>query len=292
VDPFGREFMISLGCALENMMVAAGPHGFTAKPTFFPDAADPNHIARLDLTSAGAVGSALHDTISHRHTNRAAYTDTPVPPETLAAMSSLNDDPDVLVVWFTSAAEKKSFAEMTIKATEAFIADTQQSIDSFAWWRGDWSELQRRKDGITMDAAGLPPLTRALGKLMLDISRSTNDSTWLANTKNPQVSTAAAFGMIAVLDHRADDQRLKTGRLYQRLQLWATANNLAMQPLNQTVERRDRELELSIEPVIGQLIQGFMPDAKWQPMMPFRIGYADETALKSPRRPAADVVLV
>jgi len=290
VDPFGRELMISLGCALENLTLAAGPNGFAATPALFPDPADPTHIARLDLTAIPPTQSALFDAIPNRHTNRAAYHDTPVTAETLAAMASLNDAADVAVIWLDSPELKQSFNTVTVAATEAFIADTEQSVEDFAWWRGDWEELQRHKDGITIDAAGLPPLTRALGKLMPDISRATSDSTWLSNTKNTQLSNSAAFGIIVALDHRSDAQRLQTGRLYQRLHLWATGNRLAMQPLNQSVERRDRELQRNLEPVTGRPLDALMPDPKWQAVMPFRIGYPAETALASPRRPAADVV--
>jgi len=188
--------MISLGCALENMVLAAGPNGFAPSLALFPDPADPNHIARIDVTAATAAKSVLYDAIPNRRTNRAAFRETPIPAEALAALTGLNDDLDLAVIWLTSPEEKSSFAALTTVSTEAFIADAGQSVDSFKWWRGDWDELQHRKDGITMDAAGLSPLTRALGKLMPNISRSTSDSTWLSSTKNPQLSTAAAFGII------------------------------------------------------------------------------------------------
>lgn len=291
VDPLGRELVISLGCALENLMVAAGPNGFAATLTPFPDLADPTYVARIDLAPAAVAGSALFDAIPDRHTNHAAFEDTAMAAETLAAMAGLNDAADVAVVWLTLPEAKRGFSELTIAATEAFIADTEQSVDSFAWWRGDWDELQRRKDGITLDAAGLPSLTRALGKIMPDISRASFDDSWLKNTKDPQLSTAAAFGVIVARDHESGSQRLEAGRLYQRLHLWATVEGLAMQPINQTVERRDRELEAGLSSEIGPALAELLAEPGWQAVMPFRIGYPKETALKSPRRPAEDVVL-
>lgn len=206
-------------------------------------------------------------------------------------MAGLNDAADVAVVWLTSPEQKRAFAESTIAATEAFIADAEQSVDNYTWWRGDWDELQRRRDGITLDAAGLPPLTRALAKLMPDLSRAGSDEAWLKSTKDPQLSTAAAFGVLVARDHRAAGQRLQAGRLYQRLHLWATAEGLAMQPLNQTVERRDRELSAGLAPAIGPALDALLPEPGWQAVMPFRLGYPTAPPLKSPRRPAAEVVL-
>jgi len=289
-DPLGRELVISLGCALENLVLAAGPNGFVASPALFPNPADLNHVAHVALVPGEPVTSALYDAIPNRRTNRAAYTDTPVASETLAAMTKLNDEADLGIVWLTSPEEKRSFAALTVTATEAYIADTEQSIDSFKWWRGDWDALQEHKDGITIDAGGLPPLTRALGKLLPAMSREANDKFWLDGTKDPQVSTAAAFGIIVTRDHRAADQRLKAGRFYQRLNLWATSEGLAMHPINQTVERRDRELQIGIAPEIGRALDAFMPEAGWQAALPFRLGYPEKKALESPRRPAEDVV--
>lgn len=290
-DALGRELIISLGCALENLLLAAGPNGLAATSALFPDPADPNHAARIDLAPGKTAASALFDAIPNRHTDRAAYKQTPVAAESLAEMTALNDAADVSIVWFTAQPERRAFADLTVKATEAYIADTGQSVDSFAWWRGDWDELQRRKDGVTLDAAGLPPLTRALGKLLPDISRAQSDDAWLKGTKDPQVSTAAAFGVIVVRDHRDAVQRLQTGRFYQRMHLWTTANALAMQPLNQTVERRDRELAADLPPEIGRALDALMPEPGWQAVMPFRIGHPAQTPRKSPRRPAEEVVL-
>jgi len=148
-----------------------------------------------------------------------------------------------------SPAGKGSFADLTIGATETYISDTVMSIDSFARWRGAWDELQRRKDGITLDAAGLPLHIRAfVNKMMPHLSRAASDEAWLKSTKDPQLSTAAAFGVIVARNHEDAVQRLQVGRIYQRLHLWATIEGLAVQPINQTVDRRDRELSAGLPP--------------------------------------------
>lgn len=290
-DPLDRELVVSLGCALENIVLAAGPNGLAAMVTTYPDQSQPTYAARVELSPIEPAGSALYDAIPDRHTNRAAYKDDPVIENTLAAIAALNLDADIDVVWLTSPEQMRSFTDLTILATETFIADTEQSVDSYKWWRGDWDELQREKDGITLDAAGIPTLTRAFVKLMPDLSRAKSDEAWLKATVDPHLSTAAAFGVLVARDHRSDAQRLQVGRLWQRMHLWATVEGLAMQPLNQTVERRDRELSLEIAPDIGDALAALMPEPAWQAVMPFRVGYPEEPALKSPRRPAEDVVV-
>ena len=290
IDPLRREMHLSLGCALENLLVTAAPRGYRYELLMLPNPRDTAHIATIRLRPGTVPVSPLYAAIPERHTNRGPYhTARAVGAGTLRGMQALNTVPELAVVWYTGTAEKQAFSALMIRATEAFIADRQQSIDDFAWWRGDWAELQRKKDGITLDASGLPLLTRTFGKVLPAQTRASNDQTWLNNTRNPQLSTAAAFGIIVA--RRPRDRRLwlEAGRLWQRMHLWGTTEGLAMQPLNQKVERAEREQTAGLRPEIGGSLQALLPGHGWHPLMPFRIGYPTIEALKSPRRSARDV---
>jgi hypothetical protein len=78
---------IGLGCALENMSLAAAAEGYAADVQLLPNPADATHAARLTLTPAATQASALYTAIPARHTDRSAYdTARPVAAETLAAV--------------------------------------------------------------------------------------------------------------------------------------------------------------------------------------------------------------
>jgi hypothetical protein len=289
IDPLRRELGLSLGCALENLVLAGPPNGKTPTVTLLPDPADTTHVARVDLTSTPAAVSPLFATIPDRHTNRAAYhRGRPVPRGTLDGLQGLIDTADTEVVWFTTAEQTRAFGDLTVRATEAIIADPQQAADDYAWYRAAWSELQAKKDGITIDAAGLAPLIRTLGKL-LPASRGQNDDAWLRATRDTQVPTAAAFGTLVVRDPLDPAQRLQTGRIWQRMHLWATTKGLAMQPLNQVEERVDRERTAGLSPEFSHAMAGMLP-AGWHAVFSFRIGYPTADAPPSPRRPVEHVV--
>jgi hypothetical protein len=83
-------------------------------------------------------------------------------------MTSLaaSDRPDARLFWFPSARDRGPIGELLVAATEAIVADPGQSASDCAWFRQDRDELQRRRDGITLDAAGLSDLTAALAKLL------------------------------------------------------------------------------------------------------------------------------
>ena len=43
------------------------------------------------------------------------------------------------------------------------------------WYRATWQDIQQHRDGITLDAAGLPDLTRAIGKMLPPVSQEQQD---------------------------------------------------------------------------------------------------------------------
>jgi nitroreductase len=290
MDPLDREMHLSLGCAIENLVLAGPPNGMAPSVSLMPDPADRTHVARVDLVPTHESASPLFAAIANRHTNRAAYDTTrAVTQRRLDALSSLIDVPDAELVWFTRGADKRVFGDLTTRATEAIIADPRQAADDYAWYRTSWHDIQSRKDGITIDPSGQTPLIRALAKIM-PVSRQQNNDGWLSGTRGTQIPTAAAFGAIVVRDPLDTLQRLKVGRIWQRLHLSASATGLAVQPLCQIPERIDRERSAGLPAHFTTAMAAMLP-AQWHPIMTFRIGYPTTDALLSPRRPARDVVL-
>jgi nitroreductase len=291
MDPLRREMYISLGCALENLALAAQAAGLAPSVRVTPDPTDPTLAASVQLGSAAPVDSPLYRAIPDRHTNRGPYrTGRPVPGGVLDEMAALATESDTGVVWWTAAQDKRTFADVTVRATEAIVADPAQAADDYRWWRGTRAEIQHFQDGITLDASGLPPLIRAAGKLMPNQTRAEYGASWITSTRDTHVATAAAFGAVVVHDPADHAQRVRAGRVWQRLHLWATARGLAVQPLNQMLERADRERATGQQPVFGTAVAALMPERGWAPVMPFRIGYPTIHPLPSPRRPAGDVI--
>jgi hypothetical protein len=290
IDSLRREMYISLGCALENLTLAAVAHGFAPAVQVMPDPADLTLAARVDLAPGRDAASPLYAAIPARHTDRAPYSPRMVAPETLSTMGSLIELPDVAVIWFTSAEARRTFSDLTLRATQAIIADPAQAADDFIWYRTSWSELQTRKDGVTLDAAGIGNVLRLLGKLV-PVSREQSDQGWLTATRDTQLPTAAAFGTLAVRDSRNNTHRIQAGRTWQRMHLWATTQGIALQPLNQMVERAEREQTAGLEPEFTRAIAALLPDPAWQMVMPFRIGYPTQEAFLSPRRSAEEVTV-
>jgi nitroreductase len=292
VDPFARELHVGLGAALENLVLAAEANGLSPSVSLTPRGAGSAHVARVELSRAPRRVSDLYAQIPRRHTNRYAYVaDRPVPRAMLYRMSALAEAADdARLVWFTTARDRELIGELLVQATEAMVADPDQSASDYSWFRQDWDELQRRRDGITLDAAGLPDLTAALGKLLPPQSREATGESWLRATRDRHTATAAAYGIVAVRDAADVRQQLEGGRLLERVHLWAASEELGLHHMNQLTERADRERQLGLAPRFGDAVSDLVPSG-WQALATFRLGFPTHTARKSPRRPIEAVIL-
>jgi hypothetical protein len=299
-DPYLREMHIGLGCALENITRAARASGYDVAVTLSPGrltapAASfrPALVATLNLAPARPRPDALSAAIPRRHTDRGAYQAArPVPTEMLQAMwATFQDDTDLRLFLFSAPAERKQFGEVVIRATEAIITDPAMVAASDRWFRHRWAEVQRRRDGLTLDTAGLGPLVTAVAKLLPAASAATSHRYWLDATRDVQVPGTPLFGLIAVRDLYDRPQALRAGQRWQRLHLLATSQGLAMQPINQPVEMVDRERELGSPPRAAATLAALTGDPAWLPTFAFRVGFPTRPAGPSPRRPLDAVAL-
>jgi hypothetical protein len=156
---------------------------------------------------------------------------------------------------------------------------------------GPGKRLAREAKGIVNHLINGWQVQRALAKMLPPQSPEDNDQFWLKITREVHVATAAAFGILAVGDQDDCSQRIRCGRIWQRMHLWATTQGLAMHPLNQMPERAAREQVLGVEPRFGNALRELMGDQQWQALMVFRIGYPIREALASPRRSIEAVVI-
>jgi hypothetical protein len=299
-DPYLRELHIGLGCAIENMARAARAYGYEASVTLRegtlagPSSPPrPEPVAALELAPARPRPDALFDAMGRRHTDRAAYdVARPVPAEVLEAMwESFKDEPEVRLFLFSAAGERRQFGAAVIAATERIVADPRMVEDSQRWFRHRWADVERLRDGPTLDAAGLPGWMTSAAKMLPAPSPETSHRHWLDATRDVQVPASALFGLIAVRGLYDRAQALRAGRLWQRLHLLAVSRGLAMQPINQPVELVDRERALGREPRATGTLDALTGAADWKPTFAFRMGFPTRPAPPSPRRPLEAVVV-
>ena len=300
LDPYLREEHIGMGCALENLLLAAPANGYAAWAELLsgrlgpiPAEPKPQLLARVNLASGKREENELYNAIPLRHTNRGPYDPhKAISPDFLDALQHLpGDSADVKLFLFTAEADRKTIAEVSTAANTEIYSDPDVQRGSGRWIRTQWSSVQKYRDGLTIDAFGLPPVATAIAKLM-----SVRMLRWAASrsTDNGYLNlmlSAPLIGFIAVRDRYAQEQCLQAGRIWQRAHLFATAHGLAARPCNEAVEMVDHERALGKPASRAALLNEITADSTWQPTFVFYMGYPKLAARSSPRRPVQAVIV-
>jgi hypothetical protein len=286
IDPFDREHQVGLGAALENLVLGARARGYRASVTLLPNGGDRMHVARVTMRpGATPVDSLLYEAIGSRHSARGPYTSAPVPASTLATLSAQAAGlPGVTVRWITTAAKRRALGDLLVNSARAVVDDDQQSRAAFSWFRDTRSDIDRHRDGLTLDGQGLDAVTLTVAKLLPGSSRSAGDEFWLTQTRTVQTATAAAYGVIMVADTDDVGVRINGGRLLQRIHLAATAIGLGLQHMNQITERIDRDLSQGRLAAFAAPLAEILATPGRQALVTFRVGFSRRAPRRSPRR--------
>ncbi|MEX0837896.1 MAG: hypothetical protein WD034_00070 [Parvibaculum sp.] len=299
-DPYLREMHIGLGCAIENMALAAAPNGYAVTAERAAGSLldiggrdAPVLAATLHLTRADVPVDPLYDAIPKRHTNRAPYdVARGFPDETLQSLAAMGRGPDIRLWLFRDGPAFERLGAAIVETTEEIVADHAMIEDSHAWFRDGPAEMARERSGLELDTAGLPSALLAAAKFLPALPAEQSHGAWLDQTRDTHVPTAALLGMIAVRDRYDRPQALAAGRLWQRVHLTASAAGLAMHPLNQPVETLDRERQLGKEAESEARLAAIADEPGWQPTFVFRGGVPTRDAIASARRAVQTVAEV
>lgn len=293
LDPFLREAHIGLGCALENLLRAAPPNGYAASITIapgklapIPTEPNPQLVARVKLSKGTRRGDELYESIPHRRTNRSrCNAHLPLPADFLKGLAHLPDNPKVKLFLFTNEGDRQKITNVSSAANEELYSDPRVQADSDRWVRLRWSDVQKFRDGLTVDGFGLNDSQTFLAKMMpaemLErVGRSEADETY-----SDLMMSAPLIGFIAVRDRYDKEQCLLAGRTWQRLHLFATAKGIGARPSNEAVEMVDYERALDKPATRAAMLNKITNDSAWQPTFVFYMGYPRLDAHASPRRP-------
>ena len=265
IDPEGRALRLSLGAALENLLVAARAWGLRPAVTYRP-AGDPSGVVAEVSWSAGeaARDRALFHAIVERRTNRDAYDGRGLFGENRAALSGQAMD-GFRLHWIEDPDRIRTIGDLAHDAVHDAVMDHASQSECFAWTRfGD--DARRRGDGVPVDALALGWPARWLAGHTLD------PNSWLlgqgAGSLGKQarrgVRSAGALALLTTATER-EDAWLEGGQVYERLALKATQLGIAQQPIQAVLERERSR---------GELLAHFNATGE-DPLMFLRLGHAD-----------------
>ena len=273
VDPDDHHLFTSLGCASENLLVAAAAGGRSAAYAF--EAAGHGGI-RIDL--AGSSPITEHDlfrAIPQRQSSRTLYDGRPVPAAVLAELAAAARIEGCRLVLITDQAQIERVLEVIVAANDAQVRDPAFVRELHSWIRFNPAAAAQTGDGLYSASAGSPVLPTWLGDLLFSrvlTPKSEND-------KYAEQLRSSAGLAIFVADQPDPEHWALAGRSFERFALRATVLGLKLAFLNQPLE------VARFRPALAGLIglPGMRPD------LVVRFGYGPSLP-RSLRRPPEAVI--
>jgi hypothetical protein len=267
-DAGRRELYISLGCALENLLVASEQFAFRHEVSYFPQSTNEELAAVVSFRPGGTPSSYRAGitlaSITARHTQHGPYRDEPVSEEVRQRLLHCCGALGLRVDLTDDSGIRSRVAELNLHADEMEFADP-----AFRKELGHW---------VGQGVFGAPALFARLEGLV--ISRM-NLGRAVGKRNAAMLSSAPLIGLISA---RTDDRtsQVWTGQALERLWLHATRIGIALQPMSQALEIP------SLRAKLAQVI----PEPGWIPEQVFRIGYPVRPAKQHTPRRSADKVLL
>ena len=252
LDPAGRELWISLGCALENLLIAAHAAGY-ATTVSYPEAEE---IIRVRLSTDQPHATPLLAAIALRQNTRSEYDGLPIAPATLKQLEAVRLEPGVSVQFVLEPSELKTVLDYISQGTLKQYADPAFMRELIHWLRFTKKDALARMDGLYTRSSGNPEVPRWLGQMVVGATKPQ----WQADVDAAKFRSSSGAVLIA---SQTDDKAawVRTGQVYERLALQMTALGVRSAFLNQPIEvgsvRSQLKSAMTLGPALPQLLMRF-----------------------------------
>jgi nitroreductase len=269
VDPDDHHLHVSLGCAAENLLLAAAARGLAGATVASTDGID------VDLVPAAARDDDLFAAIPRRQSTRSVYDGRPVPAGSLRELEAAAQVAGVAVRVVTAGTELEQILGFVVAGNSAQMDDPAFVAELLDWIRFSAERAVATGDGLFGATSGNPVLPDWLGRRLFPLvfrKAAENDryAAQLRSSAGVAIFTAA----------RADAEHwVRVGQAFQRFALKATALGLRHAHINQPVE----------VPAVREAFARWLGAPGARPDLVVRFGYAPPLPM-SLRRPVAAVL--
>ncbi|MCL6706762.1 nitroreductase family protein [Pseudomonas sp. R2.Fl] len=276
VDPDDHHLYVSLGCALENLLLAAESRGLSGEASLIEEGRGGVSVALAgDDVTMDPLEQALFDAIPKRQSTRSVYSGASVAADRLATLGRVSRMSGVSLSMLTERAMIDRVRDLVVEGNGHQMDDPAFLRELRDWIRFSPSAAIATGDGLYTASSGNPSLPEWVGSVAfrLAFTKSAENDKYAR-----QIDSSAGIAVFAA--ERADPAGwIAAGRACQRFCLAATALGLKTAFVNQPVEVA--ALRAPLAETAG--LSGLRPD------IVLRFGYGDPLPY-SPRRPVAEVI--
>ena len=262
-DPDKRELYISLGCALENLLITIDYFGLGHRSVaYFPEGEEAQAVRiRLGVASESTVPRPKHlfSAINHRDTFinngfKAKAISTVDLQHTLGFVDEhVYVDTDMGHYIKVETIEDREYKSDLVRLAH----DSDVILFSNPEFRNELTDLQPESKNFN------PWLSEELKSLNTDLETGKK----VGKKESDIIANAPLFG---VLTSTVDDptSAVKVGQVFERLTLEASLHGIGIYPIFQLLEIPEMKMEMSLEKML--------PDIKGIPQLVFAMGYVEQ----------------
>lgn len=231
VDPDDHHLYVSLGCALENLAIAASA---TGRPGAVTEVGEGRATFTFSPQS-GTVDTAvtgLFEAIPIRQSTRCLYDGRPVASGELESLSRAAVVEGVDLALITQRPVIDQVRDLVIAGNDAQMADPDFMRELKDWLRFSPQAAMEKGDGLYAPASGNPPLPDWLGPIAFDLAFKPRSE---ADKYARHMDSSAGVAVFSARDEGPAGW-IAVGRACQRFCLAATALGLKTAFVNQPVE--------------------------------------------------------
>ncbi len=271
VDPDDHHLYASLGCASENLSLAARARGMAGEVRFTPAGQ-----GRVNIRPATRDESNLFAAIPKRQCSRVIYDRRPVPPHVVRGLTNAASAYGIEAIFVTDTKRMEAVLELVIDGNSRQIDDPAFVEELRDWIRFNPDDAAATRDGLYAASSGNPTMPAWLGRRLFGVffDKEIENDKYAKQVR----SSAGIVIFVAATDNR--EGWFNAGRAYQRFALQATVDGLKHAFLNQAVE----------VPSVRRALQSFLGAGDRRPNLVVRYGYGPVMP-KSLRR-SVDAVIV
>ena len=261
VDRNRREMFVSLGCATENLCIAAGSIGYASKVNVSEEG-----IISIELHSVdNQKKTLLSGQITRRQTNRSIYNGKQIPEKVIRELLTLEKEEYIgIYCWQKQSIEFNKIRDYVLVGNKIQMSDSCFKNELKSWMRFNKRDEQQTLDGLSYAVFGAPNLPRWLSRLIM----GTYLTPGMQNKSDEKKVNSSSHVVLFTVKNDSIPEWIQLGRTLEHFLLKTTEAGIATAFINQPCELKVLAEQMQCE-VIHQTGK-----EKRIPVVLLRMGYA------------------
>ncbi len=229
VDPDNRELFISLGCAAENLCLAASALQYRTTVDVDSTGCISVHLQKSD----NVTPDTLFDQIEKRQTNKSVYNGKKISDDTLfKIVQQTQTAENNIYAWAKNTTEFEQLTYFVIQGNLLQMNDKAFKEELLSWIRFNKKHAENTNDGISYAVMGAPDLPKSITETIVKFALNPKSQN---KTDLKKIDSSSHLFLLASRENNIASW-IATGRTLQRLLLTLTQNDIAAAYLNQPCE--------------------------------------------------------